>query len=104
MPVDKTARRSRCKQKMPPTRGVSATLRHKYVKVEFGDLVLRGSAESVKIINQVFLDDPSLLIAVNTKLTRTSQKPSKQTYFDLPVRSVVVRRPTADRKHGQSLG
>ena len=79
------------------------TLRHKYVKVEFGDLVLRGSAESVKIINQVFLNDPSLLIAVNTKLTRTSQKPSKQTYFDLPVRNV-VRRPTADRKLGQSLG
>ena len=89
---------------MPPIRGVSATLRHKYVRVEFGDIVLKGSAESVKAINQLLLEDPSLVIAVNTKLTRTSQKPSKQTYFDLPVRSVFVQCPSTDRKHGQSLG
>ena len=89
---------------MPPIRGVSTTLRHRYVRVEFGNIVLRGSAESVKVINQLILEDPSLVIAVNTRLTRTSQKPSMQTYFDLPVQSVVVQKPTVDRKCGQSLG
>ena len=89
---------------MPPIRGVSATLRHRYVRVDFGNIVLQGSAESVKVINQLIIEDPSLVIAVNTKLTRTSQKPSMQTHFDLPVQSVVVRMPTVDRKSGQSLG
>ena len=89
---------------MPPIRGVSTTLRLKYVRVEFDNIVLEGSAESVKVISQLIAEDPSLVIAVNTKLVRTSQKPSKQTYFDLPVRSVVVRRPTVDRKLGQPLG
>ena len=89
---------------MSPIRDVRSMLRHRYVRVELGNTVLKGSAETVKVINQLILADPSLIIAVNTKLIRTTQKPSKQTYFDLPVKSVVVWKPTADRRSGQSLG
>ena len=60
--------------------------------------------ESVRIINQLILEDPSLVVAVKTKLTRTWHKPSMQTYFDLPVESVVVHGQTGDRSNSQKLG
>ena len=81
---------------MPPIRGVRSTLRHKYARVDFSNVV--------RIINQLIFEDPSLVVAVKMKLTRTSEKSSMQTYFHLPVESVVVHGQTGDRSNSQKLG
>ena len=87
---------------MLPVDGGDATLRRQYVSVEFSNIILTGSAESVKTINQLISQDPTLVIKVNAKITRTNRKPAKNTQFDLPVTDVVTRDLASDRKRGQS--
>ena len=75
-------------------RGIKCSHCYPYAQVfEFEGLILRGYDRSVRIINQLMEEDPTLSFTVNAKLTRTHVKPSKMQKIDLPVVDVVVHGP-----------
>ena len=57
---------------MSLTKGFRRTVHHKCVQVEFGGLVLKGSARSIMIINQLMIEDPTLSFALSGKVKRTT--------------------------------
>ena len=78
---------------IPLIRGIKHSHCYPYAQVEFERLILKGSDGSVRIINQLMEEDPTLSFTVNTKVRKTHVKPSKMQKVDLPVVDFVVHGP-----------